>query len=81
MTRLSYRTCVICRTKKPKRELFRFLNKNGRVVFDKKQEMPGRGFYICSKDCWNEGVKKKKKIKIGSRENKYITLPEIDFEL
>ena len=71
------RTCVICRTKKPKDELFRFVVKNKETIFDKKQNSAGRGFYVCSKKCWEEGVKKKRKIKISSRENRFVSLPEV----
>jgi hypothetical protein len=71
------RTCVICRTKKSQKELFRFVVKDREIIFDKKQNELGRGFYVCSKKCWEDGVKKKKKIKISSRENKFIGLPEV----
>ncbi|MDD5731847.1 MAG: DUF448 domain-containing protein [Patescibacteria group bacterium] len=74
------RTCAICRAKKPQSELFRFLVKNGEVIFDKEQKELGRGFYICSKKCWEEGVRKKRKIKIASRENKFVSLPDKSFE-
>ncbi len=81
------RTCAICRAKKQKNKLFRFLihgsigsPQETRIVFDKNQKGEGRGFYICSKKCWDEGVKKKKKIKHSSRENRFITLPNISFE-
>jgi len=80
MVRTQERTCAICRTKKPKEKLFRFLVNGASVKFDKGQKGLSRGFYICSKECWEEGVKKKKRIKISSRENKFIDLPEIDFE-
>jgi len=71
------RTCSICRAKKPKDKLFRFLVKNGEVQFDSHQKDPGRGFYICSQKCWDDGVKKKRKIKISSRENKFVMLPDV----
>ena len=76
------RTCVICRTKKPKKELSRFLVTDGKVIFDKSQKGTGRGFYICSKECWDKAITKKRKIRIGS-EAKHainISLPEKSFE-
>ena len=80
MINTSQRTCAICKAKKPKEKLFRFLvNKQG-VGFDKNQEKKGRGFYVCSKKCWDRGVKKNKRIKYSSQENKFITLPNISFE-
>jgi len=72
--------CAICRTKKPKKKLFRFVIKNKETIFDKKKSELGRGFYICSKECWDSAVKKKKKIKISSRENRLVSLPEKKFE-
>ena len=81
----SERTCVICRTKKPKSELFRFLvngSKDLQVVFDKEGKGSGRGFYICSEKCWDVAVVKKKKIRIGSDARKAImvSLLEKDFK-
>ena len=83
------RTCVICRIKKPKSELFRFLVGSGsapqlrseQVSFDKGQKKLGRGFYICSEVCWDNAVKKKRKIRIGSdvRKATSVSLPEKTF--
>lgn len=79
MKNVAERTCVICRTKKPKNELFRFVIKNKEVIFDKKQNDSGRGFYICSRECWDSAVKKKRKIRIGSDAKKAmsVSLPEV----
>ncbi len=74
------RTCAICRTKKLKAEFFRFLVKDNEIVFDSNQKGLGRGFYICSQKCWEEAVMKKRKIKISSRENRLISLPDKSFE-
>ena len=76
------RTCVICRAKKRKEELFRFLVEDGKVAFDKEQKGIGRGFYICSDKCWDSAMKKKRKIRIGSDAKKAISvgLPEKTFE-
>ncbi len=41
------RTCITCRTKKSKSELFRFVELNGKVFYDRKKRMNGRGYYIC----------------------------------
>ena len=40
------RSCLVCRGKAPKRELLRFIWSEGRLVFDEKQRLPGRGAYI-----------------------------------
>ncbi|MCT4625558.1 YlxR family protein [Halodesulfovibrio sp.] len=47
------RRCVICRTSFPKSELKRYVctqTESGELipVFDEKQVMPGRGYYICN---------------------------------
>lgn len=80
MMDIKLRTCVVCRAKKRKEELFRFLVTGGQVVFDSAQKGSGRGFYVCSSECWDRAVKKKRKIKISSRENKFITIPELRFD-
>jgi len=51
-----------------------------KIKFDKDQKGLRRGFYICSRKCWEEGVRKKRRIKISSRENRFVMLPEIEFE-
>jgi uncharacterized protein len=43
------RTCVVCGRKKPKGELLRLgLDSMNSVVLDLKQQMPGRGSYVCA---------------------------------
>jgi predicted RNA-binding protein YlxR (DUF448 family) len=45
------RTCIVCRTKKPKKDLLRLaLTPEGVVVLDISQRMNGRGAYVCH-DC------------------------------
>ena len=82
MKKIIERACVICREKKPKNELFRFLVRNGKVELDKDQKGLGRGFYICSRKCWEDAQKKKRKIRIGSdaKSAKTISLPKKAFE-
>ncbi|MFN4197166.1 MAG: YlxR family protein [Caldimicrobium sp.] len=45
------RTCVACRKKTLKKELFRFVVKEGSIVLDEKGTLPGRGAYLC-KECF-----------------------------
>lgn len=56
------RTCVVCREKKPKKELTRIVRTpEGEVVIDPSGRMNGRGAYICSNPAdWVEGVSKGK---------------------
>jgi predicted RNA-binding protein YlxR (DUF448 family) len=48
------RTCIICRTKSPKRELIRVAAAdNGGVVIDASGKGAGRGAYLCRRAaCW-----------------------------
>jgi len=42
------RTCIVCRAKKPKKDLLRLaLTPEGAVVLDVSQRMSGRGAYVC----------------------------------
>lgn len=53
------RSCVVCRQKKPKRELTRIVRTpEGAVQIDPKGRQAGRGAYLCrSKACWESGLK------------------------
>ncbi|TKB10640.1 YlxR family protein [Desulforhopalus sp. IMCC35007] len=46
--KVSLRTCCICRTKKPKYELQRFVWQDGKIQEDPGQTLPGRGAYCCT---------------------------------
>ena len=61
--RIGERTCMGCGTKAHKAELFRFvLQEKGEVLFDLKQNKPGRGVYLCPKrSCFTLAGKKRKK--------------------
>jgi predicted RNA-binding protein YlxR (DUF448 family) len=46
--RVPTRTCVACRTARPKRELVRVVRTpGGRVVLDETGKVAGRGAYVC----------------------------------
>ncbi|SHK21489.1 RNase P modulator RnpM [Rhodothermus profundi] len=49
------RSCVVCRTRRPKHELVRIVRRpDGRVELDPEQKKPGRGAYLCPRPaCWN----------------------------
>ncbi|MGC8720309.1 MAG: YlxR family protein [Thermodesulforhabdaceae bacterium] len=57
------RTCIVCGSKRPKKELLRLaLNPNGSVVLDPSQKMSGRGAYVCP-ECisqlkWNKRLER-----------------------
>lgn len=59
MKKIPQRTCVICRTKKDKRDLLRVvLNDDGSIEYDQTGRKPGRGSYLCkSEDCITKEIK------------------------
>jgi predicted RNA-binding protein YlxR (DUF448 family) len=52
------RTCVVCRQKLPKRELFRLVHTADEgLVVDPTGKRSGRGAYLCAQpDCWNRAM-------------------------
>ena len=56
------RTCVACRTVKPKRELIRLVHTSGgSVEVDTSGKKAGRGAYLCrAQECWEIGLKGKR---------------------
>ena len=50
--KLPKRTCIICKSKNPKRSMIRLAALDGEVKLDLESRLDGRGLYICSsKDC------------------------------
>jgi predicted RNA-binding protein YlxR (DUF448 family) len=57
------RTCVMCKKKVDKRQLFRIVRTpEGEVVFDPTGKKNGRGAYICADDACVNSIKSVKKI-------------------
>ncbi len=54
------RTCVACRTERPKRELVRVVRApDGSVTLDPTGRLAGRGAYLCADGvCWSNALKK-----------------------
>ena len=54
------RTCVACRTERPKRELVRVVRRpDGAIAIDPTGRLPGRGAYLCADGtCWSAALKK-----------------------
>ena len=54
------RTCVACRTERPKRELVRVVRApDGSVTLDPTGRLAGRGAYLCADGaCWSTALKK-----------------------
>ena len=59
--KLPMRTCIACRTEKPKKELIRIVkSKDGVFTVDKTGKVSGRGAYLCDdKACADKVIKKK----------------------
>jgi predicted RNA-binding protein YlxR (DUF448 family) len=52
------RTCVACRTVRPKRELIRIVcTPEGEILVDERGKRNGRGAYLCAQQaCWEEAL-------------------------
>ena len=61
------RTCLICREKKEKKDLFRLV-KSGedRYYFDEKKKAQSRGYYVCKSHECLKRLSKHKKIKVST---------------
>lgn len=61
------RTCLICREKKEKKDLFRLVKLGeDRYCFDEKQKAQSRGYYICKSHECLKRLAKHKKIKVST---------------
>jgi len=62
MKKLPQRSCIVCRTKKDKKDLIRIVNnKENEINLDKTGKKPGRGAYICDNmDCLEKVIKSKR---------------------
>ena len=62
------RTCIACRTSRPKRELVRIVRTpEGEVVVDERGKRNGRGAYLCAQQvCW-EGALKRHRLEAALR--------------
>ena len=58
---LPFRTCVGCRTARPKRELIRLVRTPaGAVVVDPTGKLNGRGAYLCPDEaCWTQAERRR----------------------
>ncbi len=79
------RTCIGCRAKREKQELIRIVcKKNNEVAVDFKQNIEGRGAYICKDEACFEKMQKKNKLKIALKKNvedkKYKELRGVIFD-
>lgn len=58
--KISYRTCIGCQLRKPKKELLRIIRTpEGRIEIDFTGKKSGRGAYLCYNiECFEEAIKK-----------------------
>ena len=66
-SRQPQRRCICCRGNGAKNGLLRFGQMGGQLVFDLRQKMPGRGYYVCAlpaclKKAWESGFKRVVKV-------------------
>lgn len=50
------RTCVVCRRRRPKRELVRIVASPQGVALDERAQLPGRGAYVCPDPACVQGA-------------------------
>ena len=57
---IPHRTCVVCRTVRPKRELVRVVRTSeGTMTLDETGKRSGRGAYVCrQRSCWDTALAK-----------------------
>ena len=61
------RTCLICREKKEKKDLFRLVKQGeDKYSFDEKQRAQSRGYYVCKSHECLKRLAKHKKIKMST---------------
>lgn len=70
------RTCIACRRVADKATLTRFIESDGVLKADIKGIMPGRGAYVCSKECLAEAMKRKDAFSRALK--KKVSLPGVD---
>jgi len=60
MSHVPERTCVGCRTKRPKTQLLRVVRSANSAELDLLARKPGRGAYFCRQpSCWQAGIQKR----------------------
>lgn len=70
MSKIPVRTCLSCKKKAGKKELYRFVVQYAEVVFDENNRLPGRGVYCCKQDsCLQRLYKNRKKTAAAFRCN------------
>ncbi len=64
--KIPMRTCIACRSEKPKKELIRIVKtKDGEFKIDRTGKLNGRGAYLCDDKACLEKIIKKKLLKVA----------------
>ena len=75
MKEIKTRMCVVCRTRRQKGELSRFVIVDDEIRHDKEQKIMARGFYICKEEqCINSFLKPKN---LTRKLGRYLTENEV----
>ena len=81
--KIPLRMCVACREMKPKRDLMRLVRppedeeQGGKLLFDKRGKMPGRGAYLCRDYACLEKAIKAKALELGATTLKKAGLEKV----
>jgi predicted RNA-binding protein YlxR (DUF448 family) len=70
--KIPMRTCIACRSSKPKRELIRVVKSGEQITLDKTGKLNGRGAYVCPDKACIEKLKKQKLL------NRAFSMPVAD---
>ena len=62
------RTCLVCKEKKEKKELFRIAEVEGQHIYDVDQDIQARGTYVCKTHECIKRLSKNKKINLSNED-------------
>jgi len=68
MNKSPERTCLVCREKKEKKDLFRIAEVEGKYVYDVNQTIQARGTYVCKTHECIKRLAKNKKINLSNED-------------
>lgn len=63
------RTCLVCKSKKQKQEMYRIVFVDKKIVLDKEQKLQARGTYICKDATCHDKIKKQKVFNRAFKQN------------
>jgi len=68
MNKIPERTCLVCREKKEKKDLFRIAEVDNQYVYDVNQDIQARGTYVCKTHECLKRLAKNKKINLSNED-------------